>query len=143
MITQAGAGFTTTQRFSVGNSQLAVDKRIEIKWSRWTRVFAVMVALTVGCTNVAQVTTLDDPSCKSTVRDQLNSVLIEEGEKSEIAERLAVNTTTVLATGAVGPRPFGVSSPSGADYSFFHTTQRLRLSLAALWPSKGLHEIHK
>lgn len=118
MITRL-SGFTTTRRSPSGTPLLAVDKRIEIKWSRWTRVFAVMVALTVGCTNVAQVTTLDDPSCKSTVRDQLNSVLIEEGEKSEIAERLAVNTTTVLATGAVGPRPFGVSSPSGADYSFF------------------------
>ncbi len=70
--------------------------------------------------NVPRMTTLDDPSCKSTVRDQLNSVLIEEGEKAEIAERLAVNTTTVLATGAIGPRPFGVSSPSGVeDYSFF------------------------
>ena len=80
---------------------------------------AVMLCVTVGCTDVAQVTTLDDPSCKSTVRDQLNSVLIEEGEKSEIAERLAVNTTTVLATGVLGPRPFGVSSPSGKDYSFF------------------------
>jgi hypothetical protein len=73
----------------------------------------------VGCAAVAQVTSLDDPTCKSTVREQLNAVLIEQGEKPEIAERLAVNTTTVLATGALGPRPFGVSSSSGADYSFF------------------------
>lgn len=73
----------------------------------------------VGCATVAQVTTLDNPACKSTIRDQLNSVLIEQGEKPDIAERLALNTTTVLATGALGPRPFGVSSPSGADYSFF------------------------
>ena len=80
---------------------------------------AVILLATVSCTNVAQVTTLDDPSCKSTMREQLNSVLLEEGEKSEIAERLAVNITSVLATGVLGPRPFGVSSPSGADYSFF------------------------
>ena len=72
-----------------------------------------------GCTTVAQVTTLDDPACKSVVRDQLNSVLIEQGEKPDTAGRLAVNTTTVLATGALGPRPFGVSSSSGTDYSFF------------------------
>ena len=65
------------------------------------------------------MTTLDDPACKSVVRDQLNSVLIEQGEKPDTAERLAVNTTTVLATGALGPRPFGVSSSSGTDYSFF------------------------
>jgi RNA polymerase subunit RPABC4/transcription elongation factor Spt4 len=86
---------------------------------RRSGLVAMILLAVVGCTNVAQVTTLDDPSCKSTVRDQLNSVLIEEGEKSEIAERLAVNTTTVLATGVLGPRPFGVSSPSGVDYSFF------------------------
>ena len=90
--------------------------------SRLLKVAGVLTCLlgwAAGCTTVAQVTTLDDPACKSTVRDQLNSVLIEQGEKPEIAERLAVNTTTVLATGALGPRPFGVSSSSGADYSFF------------------------
>lgn len=79
----------------------------------------VIFCITAGCTNVAQVTTLDDPSCKTIVREQLNSILSEEGEKSDVAERLAVNTTTVLATGVLGPRPFGVSSPSGVDYSFF------------------------
>ncbi len=72
-----------------------------------------------ACTNVAQVTTLADENCHHKVRDQLNAILIEEGEKSDIANRLAVNTTVVLATGALGPRPFGVSSPSGVDYSFF------------------------
>ena len=72
-----------------------------------------------GCTSVAQVTTLADENCHHKVRDQLNAILIEEGEKSDIAYRLAVNTTAVLATGALGPRPFGVSSPSGVDYSFF------------------------
>ena len=36
-----------------------------------------------------------------------------------MANRLAVNTTLVLPSGALGPRPFGVTSPSGVDYSFF------------------------
>jgi hypothetical protein len=72
-----------------------------------------------GCTNVAQVTTLSDESCHHTVRNQIESILTEEGEKADIANRLAVNTTVVLASGVMGPRPFGVSSPSGADYSFF------------------------
>ena len=80
---------------------------------------ATMLAAVMGCTRVALVTTLNDPACKSMVRAQLNSVLLEQGEEPDIAKRLAVNTTTVLATGALGPRPFGVSSPSGADYSFF------------------------
>ncbi len=77
------------------------------------------VFLLSGCTTVAQVTTLSEESCNHKMRDQLESILTEEGEKPDIANRLAVNTTTVLATGALGPRPFGVSSPSGVDYSFF------------------------
>lgn len=72
-----------------------------------------------GCTAVAQITTLSDESCRQRVRGQLEAILLEEGEPPEMANRLAVNTTVVLATGSLGPRPFGVSSPSGADYSFF------------------------
>lgn len=88
---------------------------------RFVAVSWVGLTLTLmsGCTTVAQVTTLSDESCKQKVRDQIESILTEEGEKPDIATRLAVNTTTVLATGALGPRPFGVASPSGADYSFF------------------------
>ncbi|WHZ22889.1 MAG: hypothetical protein OJF47_002001 [Nitrospira sp.] len=80
---------------------------------------ALVVWVLEGCTKVAQVTTLTDEHCHHTVRDQLTAILLDEGENPEIANRLSVNTTMVLATGALGPRPFGVSSPSGADYSFF------------------------
>jgi hypothetical protein len=80
---------------------------------------ALATVIMVGCTNVAQVTTLSDEACNRTVRDQIESILADEGEKADIANRLAVNTTVVLASGVLGPRPFGVSSPSGADYSFF------------------------
>lgn len=83
---------------------------------RWTGLWVVLLS---GCTTVAQITTLSDESCRRTVRGQLESLLVEEGEQPEIANRLAINTTVVLATGSLGPRPFGVSSPSGADYSFF------------------------
>jgi hypothetical protein len=100
-------------------------------------VFACVLGLAAGCTSVAQVTTMDDPACRSTVRDQLNSVLIEQGEMPDIAERLAVNTATVLATGALGPRPFGVSSPSGADYSFFVQQKRSECLLRLYGRQKG------
>ncbi len=89
------------------------------RWLSRSIVTGLMVWGLGGCTKVAQVTTLSDELCHHTVRDQLNAILLDEGEKPEIANRLSVNTTTVLATGALGPRPFGVSSPSGADYSFF------------------------
>ena len=71
-----------------------------------------------SCTTVAQVTTLSEESCRHQMRDQLESILSEH-ENPDMAKRLAVNTTSVLATGALGPRPFGISSPSGVDYSFF------------------------
>ncbi|ULA66232.1 MAG: conserved exported protein of unknown function [Nitrospira sp.] len=83
---------------------------------RWAGLWTVLLS---GCTTVAQITTLSDESCRERVRGQLESVLVEEGEHPEMANRLAVNTTLVLATGSLGPRPFGVSSPSGTDYSFF------------------------
>jgi hypothetical protein len=91
---------------------------MELSHARLMQAGLVFVFL-YGCTTVAQVTTLSDESCHHKMRDQLESILSEENEKPDIANRLAVNTTTVLATGALGPRPFGVSSPSGADYSFF------------------------
>lgn len=83
---------------------------------RWAGLWTVLLS---GCTTVAQITTLSDESCRERVRGQLESVLVEEGEQPEMANRLAVNTILVLATGSLGPRPFGVSSPSGTDYSFF------------------------
>lgn len=77
------------------------------------------LALLNGCATVAQVTTLAEESCRRATQDQLESILTEEHEPSELANRLAVITTTVLATGTLGPRPVGISSPSGADYTFF------------------------
>lgn len=81
----------------------------------------VAVALLVigGCTTVAQVTTLSDQNCRHMFVDQMSSILVEQGEKQEVAEKLAESTTTVLSTGSLGPRPFLVASPSGADYGFF------------------------
>lgn len=72
-----------------------------------------------GCATVAQVTTWSDETCRRQVTDQLHSILADEGERADVAHRVAVNTTVVLSTGSLGPRPFGVSSPSGTDYSFF------------------------
>jgi hypothetical protein len=80
---------------------------------------AVAILLVGGCTTVAQVTTLSDQNCRHTFVDRMSSILVEEGEKQEIAERLAESTMNVLSTGSLGPRPFVVASPSGADYGFF------------------------
>jgi hypothetical protein len=72
-----------------------------------------------GCATVAQVTTLSDQNCRHTFVDRLSSILVQEGEKQEVADKLAESTTAVLSTGSLGPRPFLLASPSGADYGFF------------------------
>ncbi|MEO7860002.1 MAG: hypothetical protein ABIU05_06080 [Nitrospirales bacterium] len=84
------------------------------------KVLAAVVILVVGgCATVAQVTTLSDQNCRHMFVDRMSSILVEQGEKEEVAEKLAESTTTVLSTGSLGPRPFLVASPSGADYGFF------------------------
>jgi hypothetical protein len=80
---------------------------------------AVVILVVGGCATVAQVTTLSDQNCRHTFVDRMSSILVEEGEKQEVADKLAEATTAVLSTGSLGPRPFLVASPSGADYGFF------------------------
>ena len=80
---------------------------------------AVVILVVGGCTTVAQVTSLSDQNCRHTFVDRMSSILVEQGEKQEVADKLAESTTTVLLTGSLGPRPFLVGSPSGADYGFF------------------------
>ena len=80
---------------------------------------AVVILFVGGCTTVAQVTSLSDQNCRHTFVDRMSSILVEEGEKPEVADKLAESTTTVLIIGSLGPRPFLVASPSGTDYGFF------------------------
>jgi hypothetical protein len=80
---------------------------------------AVVIFAIGGCATVAQVTTLSDQNCRHTFVDRMSSILVEQGEKQEVAEKLAESTTTVLSIGSLGPRSFVVVSPSGADYGFF------------------------
>ena len=84
------------------------------------KALAALASLVIGgCATVAQVTTLSDQNCRHTFVDRMSSILVEQGEKQEVAEKLAESTTAVLSTGSLGPRPFVVASPSGADYGFF------------------------
>ena len=80
---------------------------------------AVFILFVGGCATVAQVTSLSDQNCRHTFMDRMSSILVEQGEKQGVAGKLAESTTTVLSTGSLGPRPFVVASPSGADYGFF------------------------
>jgi acid phosphatase len=75
--------------------------------------------LALGCTTVAQVTTLSDPACHRTLTSALARVLEAQGESGPVAAKLADSATTELQYAALGPRPFLVASSSGTDYSFF------------------------
>lgn len=72
-----------------------------------------------GCATMGQVANLDDASCAATFERHLASILVAQHESSEIAAQLSQRTRGGLELGRYGPRPFVVSSPSGADYYFF------------------------
>ena len=75
--------------------------------------------LIAGCTTVAQVTTVSEPACRQALHSGLARVFEAQGESAAVAQQLARSTTSSLATGTLGPRPFVVSSPSGVDYGLF------------------------
>jgi hypothetical protein len=81
--------------------------------------FASTLFLAAGCAAVAQVTSWSDQNCRHTFVDRLSSILVEEGETQDVADRLADSTAETISTGALGPRPFLVASPAGTDYGFF------------------------
>lgn len=91
-----------------------------MKHFSWAAVrSAAVLIILASCTTVAQVTTLSDQNCRHTFVDRMSSILIEEGEQQDMAVKLAESSVIALSSGALGPRPFVVSSPSGADYGFF------------------------
>ena len=74
---------------------------------------------TIGCTSVAQVTTMTDDACRQAVATGFMNILEAQDERPDIARQLAASATHALQWHPPGPRPFIVSSPSGADYAFF------------------------
>ena len=79
---------------------------------------AALLILCSGCASVAHVTSVAEPACRASVERGFSTILAAQGESPETAGRLASSATAGLAQG-IGPRPFLVTSPSGADYSFF------------------------
>ena len=75
--------------------------------------------LIAGCTTVAQVTTVSEPACRQALDSGLARIFEAQGESAAVAQQLARSTTSSLATGNLGPRPFVVSSSSGVDYGLF------------------------
>ena len=58
--------------------------------SAMEKALAFVVILFVGgCATVAQVTSLSDQNCRHTFVDRMSSILVEQGEKQEVADKLA------------------------------------------------------
>ena len=90
-----------------------------------------------GCTTVAQVANLTDEKCSAAFESQLSSVLVEQGEKEDVASALAHRTFRILTSAELGPRPFLVSSSSGTDYTFFVQKKGERCLLRLYGRQKG------
>lgn len=75
--------------------------------------------LAAGCASVAEVQNLSDEACRRSFQESLVWILVEQQEAPEVARELAERTRIALEHGRFGPRPFLVSSSSGADYEFF------------------------
>lgn len=76
-------------------------------------------ALLGGCTTVGQVRNLGEVACGEAFEDGIASILSAQRETVEDAAQLAARARAALAGGALGPRPFAISAPSGTDYYLF------------------------
>lgn len=86
----------------------------------WLRTIGWSAAVALaGCTAVARVTNPTTPECQTSLRAGFDAILLAQEEKPDVAKALADAAATSLASIDLGPRPFAVSSPSGADYLFF------------------------
>jgi len=83
------------------------------------KLSSLIVCLTLaGCTTVAQVDLTQD-SCRASFEDAISAILVEQHETPDVAAQLAAATREQLQRTQFGPRPFLISSSSGADYEFF------------------------
>ena len=83
------------------------------------KFLALIVALMLtGCATVAEVE-LSQDACRQSFQDALASILVEQHETPDLAQKLAEDTREALERTQLGPRPFVISSSSGADYEFF------------------------
>jgi hypothetical protein len=61
---------------------------------------------------------LNEPACAEVFRQQMASILVQEGEQRDDADLLAHRASLELSYGDAGMRPFSVSSRT-SDYTFF------------------------
>ena len=103
----------------------------------WPLALAGCLLLPVGCETVAGVQNLSDGVCRGSFEDGLASILVEQHETPETARELAERTRRMIEFAQLGPRPFVVSSSSGADYEFFVQKKKQGCLLRLFGRTKG------
>lgn len=102
------------------------------------RAALAAASLAVGaCATIASVENAGVPECAGSLQSGLASILVAEGEKPEVAASLARDSVRTLSESDAGPRPFLVSSPSGADYELFVQKKRSACLLRLYATQKG------
>jgi hypothetical protein len=94
-----------------------MNDRFSLK--RRARARILVLLMLAGCTAVARVANPTAPACQTSLKDGFTQILLEQEEKPDVADALAAAGASSFATMDLGPRPFALSSPSGADYLFF------------------------
>lgn len=90
-----------------------------------------------GCASVASLTNPASEPCRTAFRDALDSSLVAQGEASEEAASQAGQYASSTTLFSKGPRPFLVSTRSGADYVFFVDKTRTGCLLRLVQRQKG------
>jgi hypothetical protein len=98
---------------------------------------ASALLLAFGCATVARVENLSDEACRRSFQNALASILVEQKEAPESSQELAERARIALEHGNLGPRPFLVSSSSGADYEFFVENRKSGCLLRLYGRQKG------
>lgn len=81
-------------------------------------VCLVALAFSSACLTIAHVANLDDASCRSTLAKAISTILVGQGEQSEVADWLAGDALNAMVSGGWRSVPFSVSSPFGTVYTF-------------------------
>lgn len=84
----------------------------------WRLSLAVVRAAS-GCATMTKVTNLTEGSCRASFTRQLSAILTHDGKSPRWKDTLADRAVPTLTTYDLGPRPFAIAGPSGADYRFF------------------------
>lgn len=104
-------------------------------------VFLTLALALPACSvsSVAQLLNPGYPRCQQSLRKAFAVTLVGQGERADVAEKLADDTVQALAAVDLGQKAFKVTSPSGVQYGYFFEREDDRCLLRMVaWQVGGL-----